>query len=103
MTDESPHIKTLIIEDAPQKKYLTQTGFILSFIPCEDGVGYELIKVSEGGVSNRSGPRDTRTISHFIPVVISHHRMLITGNLDPKCLNIEVVMVGGPNTTMREL
>ena len=99
MEDESPRIKTLIIEDAPKEKDLTLTSFLLDFISCKDSVGYRPRKVPECAVTERSGLIVTGTISHYI---ISHHRALITGNLGPKCLNIEVVMAGGRKATMTE-
>ena len=53
MGNKSPHIKTLIIEDTPQEKNLTQSAFLLALVPREDGVGHESVKISEGGVANR--------------------------------------------------
>jgi len=48
MDDESPYIKTFIVEDTPYEKSFTQSGFVLALMPCKDTVGHESVKILEG-------------------------------------------------------
>jgi len=62
---KAPFIKAFIIEDTPQEKNFTQSGFASALVPCEDSVGHELVKISVGRVRNRSGLRATSAIGYI--------------------------------------
>jgi len=73
----------------------------LALMACENGVGHKAIKIS-GEVVNRSGLRTTSTIGCITPRVVIYHNTLITCDVRPKLLFIEILLGGGPNTTMIE-
>ena len=73
----------------------------MTLVSCEHSVDYEEVKISEGGVINRSGLRSTRTIGHVTPRIVFRSCTLIISDFDPKFLFIEIIM-GGPKTIREE-
>ena len=64
---------------------------------CEYSVGYEVVKMSESRVANRSGLRATSIVGHITTRIVFHLCALITSDLDPKLLFIEI-FIGGVQT-----
>jgi len=64
--DESTQIKSLILQNAPNKQNFTQPGTTLTLMPGKDGVGYEVVKEPKSGVTNGSSFGSTSTIGNSL-------------------------------------
>jgi len=68
MKNESICIKPLILQNAPNKKDLTQLG--LALMPGQNVVGYEAVKVPKSRVTNGSRFGSTSTIGNPAPKIV---------------------------------
>ena len=100
--DESTRIEPFIIQNAPNKKDLTQSGTALTLMPGKDGVGYEAVKVPKSGVTNESCFGSTSTIGSLAHMIVINLSTLLTYNLTPKGLYITVLMPNSLNPTVRQ-
>ena len=92
--DKRPRIKGFIIYDTPQDENTIQSGFALTLVSWEHSLGHKAVKISKGGVANRSGLRATSIISHVTSRIVFHSCALITSDFYTDLMFIKILMDG---------